>query len=146
MFRQGGGKNNGFLRRCKTIVWLSFLGLDGPTNLRFVNETDSTVLVTWRPPRSRIAGYRLTVSLTTGGQPKEFTVGPSVTRYQLRNLQPASEYTVSLVAIKGDQQSNPETGIFTTCKQEAVLDIVSAILIFPWLMIRLCLKKERKIY
>uniref|UniRef100_A0A670I3U1 Fibronectin n=1 Tax=Podarcis muralis TaxID=64176 RepID=A0A670I3U1_PODMU len=111
--------------------------LDGPTNLRFVNETDSTVLVTWRPPRSRIAGYRLTVSLTTGGQPKEFTVGPSVTRYQLRNLQPASEYTVSLVAIKGDQQSNPETGIFTTCKQEAVLDIVSAILIFPWLMIRL---------
>ncbi|XP_062972166.1 fibronectin isoform X1 [Elgaria multicarinata webbii] len=87
--------------------------LDSPSNLRFVNETDSTVLVTWRPPRARITGYYLTVGLTTGG-PKQYTVGPSATKYLLRNLLPGSEYTVSLVAVKGNQQSNPETGIFTT--------------------------------
>ncbi|XP_053139279.1 fibronectin isoform X3 [Hemicordylus capensis] len=88
--------------------------LDGPTNLRLVNETDSTVLVTWRPPRAHITGYRLTVGLTRGGQPKQHSVGPSATKYLLRNLQPGSEYTVTLVAIKGNQQSNPEMGIFTT--------------------------------
>ncbi|XP_072833757.2 fibronectin isoform X2 [Pogona vitticeps] len=88
--------------------------LDSPTNLRLVNETDSTVLVTWRPPRARITGYHLSVGPTTGGQPKQYNVGPSATRYLVRNLQPNSEYTVSLVAVKGNQQSSPATGIFTT--------------------------------
>ncbi|KAM6461891.1 fibronectin isoform 6-T6 [Liasis olivaceus] len=88
--------------------------LDGPTNLQLVNETSSTVLVTWRPPRARISGYQLSVQPTTGGHPKQYTVGPSATKYLLRNLQPGSEYTVSLAAVKGNQKSNPEIGIFTT--------------------------------
>ncbi|XP_043850614.1 fibronectin isoform X3 [Dromiciops gliroides] len=88
--------------------------LDAPTNLRFVNETDTTVLVTWTPPHARIAGYRLTVSPTRGNQPKQYNVGPSATQYPLRNLQPGSEYTASLVAVKGNQQSPKQTGIFTT--------------------------------
>ncbi|XP_052049741.1 fibronectin isoform X4 [Apodemus sylvaticus] len=88
--------------------------LDAPTNLQFVNETDRTVLVTWTPPRARIVGYRLTVGLTRGGQPKQYNVGPSASKYPLRNLQPGSEYTVTLVAVKGNQQSPKATGVFTT--------------------------------
>ncbi|XP_031223724.1 fibronectin isoform X8 [Mastomys coucha] len=88
--------------------------LDAPTNLQFVNETDRTVLVTWTPPRARIAGYRLTTGLTRGGQPKQYNVGPLASKYPLRNLQPGSEYTVTLVAVKGNQQSPKATGVFTT--------------------------------
>ncbi|XP_060040129.1 fibronectin isoform X6 [Erinaceus europaeus] len=88
--------------------------LDAPTNLQFTGETDSTVTVIWTPPRARIAGYRLTVGLTRGGQPKQYNVGPSARQYPLRNLQPGSEYTVSLVAVKGNQQSPKTTGVFTT--------------------------------
>ncbi|XP_021052895.1 fibronectin isoform X11 [Mus pahari] len=88
--------------------------LDAPTNLQFVNETDRTVLVTWTPPRARIAGYRLTTGLTRGGQPKQYNVGPLASKYPLRNLQPGSEYTVTLVAVKGNQQSPQATGVFTT--------------------------------
>ncbi|XP_034863103.1 fibronectin isoform X6 [Mirounga leonina] len=88
--------------------------LDAPTNLQFTNETDSTVLVTWTPTRAQIAGYRLTVGPTRGGQPKHYNVGPSATQYPLRNLQPGSEYTASLVAVKGNQQSPKATGVFTT--------------------------------
>ncbi|KAJ6665358.1 hypothetical protein lerEdw1_004407 [Lerista edwardsae] len=88
--------------------------LDGPTHLRFVNETDSTVLVVWKPPRAPITGYQLTLGFTRGGQPRQYTVGPSASKYPLRNLQPGTEYTVSLVAVKGNQQSHPETGVFTT--------------------------------
>ncbi|XP_021005795.1 fibronectin isoform X2 [Mus caroli] len=88
--------------------------LDAPTNLQFVNETDRTVLVTWTPPRARIAGYRLTAGLTRGGQPKQYNVGPLASKYPLRNLQPGSEYTVTLVAVKGNQQSPKATGVFTT--------------------------------
>ncbi|XP_070588325.1 fibronectin isoform X2 [Erythrolamprus reginae] len=88
--------------------------LDGPTNLRLVSETPTTALVTWKSPQARIAGYQLTVQPIADGHPKQYTVGPSATKYLLRNLQPGSDYTVSLVAVKGNQKSNPEKGTFTT--------------------------------
>ena len=43
-------------------------------------------------------------------------MGPSATKYLLRNLQPGTEYTVYHVAVKEDLQSARETGVFTTCK------------------------------
>ncbi|KAL1770927.1 fibronectin isoform X6 [Sigmodon hispidus] len=101
-------------RESKPLTAQQTTKLDAPTNLQFVNETDRTVLVTWTPPRARIAGYRLTVGLTRGGQPKQYNVGPSASKYPLRNLQPGSEYTVTLVAVKGNQQSPKATGVFTT--------------------------------
>ncbi|XP_059024103.1 fibronectin isoform X9 [Mustela lutreola] len=101
-------------RESKPLTAEQTTKLDAPTNLQFTNETDTTVLVTWTPPRARIAGYRLTVGPTRGGQPKQYNVGPSASQYPLRNLQPASEYTASLVAVKGNQQSPKVTGVFTT--------------------------------
>ncbi|KAM7105208.1 fibronectin isoform 9-T9 [Molossus nigricans] len=101
-------------RESKPLIGEQTTKLDAPTNLQFLNETDSTVIVTWTPPRARIAGYRLTVGLTRGGQPKQYNVGPSASQYPLRNLQPGSEYTATLVAVKGNQQSPKATGVFTT--------------------------------
>uniref|UniRef100_A0A8C0R8Y1 Fibronectin n=1 Tax=Canis lupus dingo TaxID=286419 RepID=A0A8C0R8Y1_CANLU len=101
--------------------------LDAPTNLRFANETDSTVLVIWTPPRARIAGYRLTVGPTRGGHPKQYNVGPSASQYPLRNLQPATEYTVSLVAVKGNQQS-PKSSLI--CPESQMLDAVTSSFLF----------------
>ncbi|XP_070345880.1 fibronectin isoform X12 [Equus asinus] len=101
-------------RESKPLTGEQTTKLDAPTNLRFINETESTVVVTWTPPRARIAGYRLTVGLTRGGQPKQYNVGPSASQYPLRSLQPGSEYTVTLVAVKGNQQSPKATGVFTT--------------------------------
>ncbi|XP_036712990.1 fibronectin isoform X8 [Balaenoptera musculus] len=101
-------------RESKPLTAQQTTKLDAPTNLQFINETDTTVIVTWTPPRARIAGYRLTVGLTRGGQPKQYNVGPSATHYPLRNLQPGSEYSATLVAVKGSQQSPRATGVFTT--------------------------------
>uniref|UniRef100_A0A8C3W8E5 Fibronectin n=1 Tax=Catagonus wagneri TaxID=51154 RepID=A0A8C3W8E5_9CETA len=101
-------------RESKPLTAQQTTKLDAPTNLQFINETDSTVIVTWTPPRARIAGYRLTVGLTRGGQPKQYNVGPSASQYPLRNLQPGSEYAATLVAVKGNQQSPRATGVFTT--------------------------------
>ncbi|XP_068400625.1 fibronectin isoform X8 [Eschrichtius robustus] len=101
-------------RESKPLTAQQTTKLDAPTNLQFINETDTTVIVTWTPPRARIAGYRLTVGLTRGGQPKQYNVGPSATQYPLRNLQPGSEYSATLVAVKGSQQSPRATGVFTT--------------------------------
>ncbi|KAM5229390.1 fibronectin isoform 7-T7 [Ctenodactylus gundi] len=101
-------------RESKPLTAQQTTKLDAPSNLQFTNETDTSVLVTWTPPRARITGYRLTVGLTRGDQPKQYTVGPSASRYPLRNLQPGSEYIVTLVGLKGSQQSPKATGVFTT--------------------------------
>ncbi|XP_039197853.1 fibronectin isoform X9 [Crotalus tigris] len=112
--------------------------LDGPTNLQLVNETPSTALVTWKPPRAHIAGYQLTVQPTTGGHPKHYTVGPSATKYLLRNLHSGSEYTVSLVAVKGNQKSNPEMGTFTTLQSTGSIppyntEVTEASIVVTWI-------------
>ncbi|XP_062435101.1 fibronectin isoform X4 [Rhea pennata] len=101
-------------RESKPLTGEQTTKLDAPTNLRFLNTTEHTVLVMWTRPRAVITGYRLTAGPTRGGQPKTYNVGPSATKYLLRNLQPATEYTVYLVAVKDDLQSNRETGVFTT--------------------------------
>ncbi|XP_044889040.1 fibronectin isoform X7 [Mauremys mutica] len=101
-------------RESKPLTGEQTTKLDAPTNLRFDNVTESAVLVAWTPPRAPITGYQLTAGPTRGGQQKEYKVGPSVTKYALRNLQPGSEYTVYLVAVKGNQQSSRETAVFTT--------------------------------
>ncbi|EMP26130.1 Fibronectin [Chelonia mydas] len=101
-------------RESKPLTGEQTTKLDAPTNLRFDNVTESAVLVTWTPPRAPITGYQLTAGPTRGGQQKQYNVGPSATKYTLRNLQPGSEYTVYLVAVKGNEQSSRETAIFTT--------------------------------
>ncbi|KAM3667888.1 fibronectin isoform 6-T6 [Ammospiza maritima maritima] len=101
-------------RESKPLTGEQTTKLDAPTNLRFLNTTEHSVLVLWTRPRAVITGYRLTAGPTRGGQPRTYNVGPSATKYLLRNLQPGTEYTVYLVAVKGDQQSNRETGVFTT--------------------------------
>ncbi|KAM7153889.1 fibronectin isoform 4-T4 [Macrochelys suwanniensis] len=101
-------------RESKPLTGEQTTKLDAPTNLRFDNVTESAVLVTWTPPRAPITGYQLTAGPTRGGQQKQYNVGPSATKYALRNLQPGSEYTVYLVAVKGNQQSSRETSVFTT--------------------------------
>ncbi|XP_058042020.1 fibronectin isoform X11 [Ahaetulla prasina] len=112
--------------------------LDGPTNLRLVSETPSTALVTWKSPRARISGYQLTVQPITDGHPKQYTVGPSATKYLLRNLQPGSEYTMSLVAVKGNQKSNPEKGTFTTLQSTGSVppyntEVTEASIVVTWI-------------
>ncbi|XP_030086517.1 fibronectin isoform X7 [Serinus canaria] len=101
-------------RESKPLTGEQTTKLDAPTNLRFLNTTEHSVLVLWTRPRAIITGYKLTAGPTRGGQPRTYNVGPSATKYFLRNLQPGTEYTVYLVAVKGDLQSNRETGVFTT--------------------------------
>ncbi|XP_075140069.1 fibronectin isoform X5 [Leptodactylus fuscus] len=88
--------------------------LDSPTDLRFDDLTESSVLIVWTAPRSQIGRYLLSVGQTRGGQPSQFHVSPPATSYKIKNLQPGTEYTVTLVALKGSQRSNPTTGVFST--------------------------------
>ncbi|XP_040213430.1 fibronectin isoform X7 [Rana temporaria] len=88
--------------------------LDSPTDLKFEDLTESAVLIVWTPSRAKIDRYVLSLSQTRGGQPNQFDIPSTTTSYKLKSLQPGKEYTVSLVALKGSQQSQPSTGIFST--------------------------------
>ncbi|MEE6490930.1 hypothetical protein FKM82_016050 [Ascaphus truei] len=88
--------------------------LDAPTRLRFTNVTESAVLIVWTAPRAQIGRYLLTVGQTRGGQPSQYNVGSTATNYKLKNLLPGTEFTASLVALKGNQKSSTATDIFTT--------------------------------
>ncbi|XP_027492511.1 fibronectin isoform X5 [Corapipo altera] len=101
-------------RESKPLTGQQTTKLDAPTSLRFLNTTEHSVLVLWTRPRAVITGYRLTAGPTRGGQPRTYNVGPSASKYLLRNLQPGTEYTVYLVAVKDDLQSDRATGVFTT--------------------------------
>ncbi|XP_040295630.1 fibronectin isoform X6 [Bufo bufo] len=88
--------------------------LDSPSDLRFEDLTESSVLIVWTAPRSKINRYLLSVGQTRGGQPTQLQVNPPATSYKIKNLLPGTEYTVSLVALKENQRSNPTNGIFST--------------------------------
>ncbi|MGH0121967.1 UNVERIFIED_CONTAM: hypothetical protein FKN15_077448 [Acipenser sinensis] len=88
--------------------------IDAPTNLQFVNVTEGSAIVIWGAPRAKIVGYRLLLSIS-GEHPRPFNVAPKVNRYHLRNLHPDTQYTVTVVAVKGNQQSPEVTGRFSTC-------------------------------
>lgn len=88
--------------------------LDSPHDLKFEDLTESSVLIVWTQPRAKIDRYVLSLSQTRGGQPHQFDVPISTTSYKLKRLQPGTEYTVSLVALKGSQQSQPSTTVFST--------------------------------
>ncbi|KAM4626846.1 fibronectin isoform 2-T2 [Discoglossus pictus] len=88
--------------------------LDSPTDLHFTDVTDSTILIVWTPPRAKIGRYLMTLGQTRGGQPSQFNISSSTTSYKLKNLLPGTEYAVNLVSLKGNQQSSPVSGIFTT--------------------------------
>ncbi|KAM4871209.1 fibronectin isoform X5 [Urocitellus parryii] len=125
-------------RESKPLIAQQTTKLDAPTNLQFVNESDTSVLVTWTPPRARISGYRLTVGLTRGGRPKQYNVGPSVSKYPLRNLQPGSEYTVTLVGIKGDQETPKATGVFSTLQPSSSIppfntEVTETTIVITWI-------------
>ncbi|KAM6332826.1 LOW QUALITY PROTEIN: fibronectin-like [Podargus strigoides] len=101
-------------RESKPLTGEQTTKLDAPTSLRFLNTTEHSVSVLWTRPRAVITGYRLTAGPTRGGQPRTYNVGPSATKYLLENLQPGTEYTVYLVAVKDSLESPRETGVFTT--------------------------------
>ncbi|XP_073489691.1 fibronectin isoform X6 [Aquarana catesbeiana] len=88
--------------------------LDSPTDLKFEDLTESSVLIVWTPSRAKIDRYVLSLSQTRGGQPNQLDIPSTTSSYKLKSLQPGKEYTVSLVALKGNQQSQPSTGIFST--------------------------------
>lgn len=87
--------------------------LDRPSGLRAVNITDSEALAVWQPAIAAVDEYVITY-VTEGERDVTQSVSGNTVEYDLIGLRPASEYTLRIYAIKGQQKSSTISTKFTT--------------------------------
>uniref|UniRef100_A0A3B4UBZ5 Collagen type XII alpha 1 chain n=1 Tax=Seriola dumerili TaxID=41447 RepID=A0A3B4UBZ5_SERDU len=108
-----------------------------PSDLRFKILNENTVQMIWSRPQSRIQGYRIQVTSDTDEPTKEFTLPASATKTSISDLTPNVDYSVTISAYAGSEESLPITGQITReslslslgraerkCSVSAVADVV----------------------
>ncbi|XP_059721094.1 tenascin isoform X4 [Haemorhous mexicanus] len=85
-----------------------------PKGISFSDITENAATVSWTPPRSRVENFRLSYVPVTGGTPNVVTVEGSKTRTKLVKLVPGVDYNVSVISVKGFEESEPVSGILQT--------------------------------
>ncbi|XP_059342256.1 tenascin isoform X1 [Ammospiza nelsoni] len=85
-----------------------------PKGISFSDITENAATVSWTPPRSRVENFRISYVPVTGGTPNVVTVEGSKTRTKLVKLVPGVDYNVSVISVKGFEESEPVSGILKT--------------------------------
>uniref|UniRef100_A0A4W6G6J0 Tenascin Cb n=1 Tax=Lates calcarifer TaxID=8187 RepID=A0A4W6G6J0_LATCA len=89
--------------------------LGAPKGIRFSDVTDTSATVHWAVPRARVDSYKVTYVPAHGGQcPHTLTVDNSESQTVLPNLTPGVTYEVTVVAVKGQRESEPGSDSVTT--------------------------------
>ncbi|NP_919364.1 tenascin-R precursor [Danio rerio] len=83
-------------------------GLDVPLDLTVTASTDNTITLLWGTVQGPIDHYRVTYT-SSSGVTTELTVPKDVTTTTLTSLQPGTEYTITVAAQRGRQQSTAAT-------------------------------------
>ncbi|XP_074493666.1 tenascin isoform X2 [Sebastes fasciatus] len=88
--------------------------LGSPKGIRFSDVTDTSATVHWVVPKARVDSNRVTYVPAHGGNAKTLTVDGSESQTVLPNLTPGVTYEVTVVAIKGQRESEPGSDSVTT--------------------------------
>ncbi|XP_048678724.2 tenascin isoform X7 [Caretta caretta] len=101
-------------RRSQPINVVATTAVGSPKALTFSDITENSATVSWSPPRTRVESFRISYIPITGGTPNVVTVDGTKARTKLVKLIPGVDYTVSIISIKGFEESEPISGILTT--------------------------------
>ncbi|XP_010221740.1 PREDICTED: tenascin isoform X4 [Tinamus guttatus] len=85
-----------------------------PKGISFTDITENSATISWTPPRSRVDNFRISYVPVSGGTPSIVTVDGSKTRTKLVKLIPGVDYTVSIISVKGFEESEPISGTLKT--------------------------------
>ncbi|KAM4696198.1 tenascin-X [Rhinophrynus dorsalis] len=88
------------------------LDLAPPKNLRFSDIEDTSAVVSWDPPNPETTTFKVSYQLADGGEPESISVIGAST--PLQGLTPGSRYEVTVVSVRGFEESQPLTGYITT--------------------------------
>ncbi|XP_039362412.1 tenascin isoform X2 [Mauremys reevesii] len=101
-------------QRSQPISAVASTAVGSPKAISFSDITENSATVSWSPPRTRVESFRISYVPITGGTPNVVTVDGTKTRTKLVKLIPGVDYTVSIISIKGFEESEPISGILTT--------------------------------
>ncbi|XP_040178988.1 tenascin-X isoform X3 [Rana temporaria] len=88
------------------------LDLEPPKNLKFSNVQEKSAIVTWDPPNPDTTTFKVSYEPTDGGEPESVSVSGGSTT--LKRLIPGTQYEVTVVSVRGFEESPPLTGSVTT--------------------------------
>ncbi|XP_062835493.1 tenascin-R isoform X2 [Anolis carolinensis] len=78
--------------------------LDSPHDLIVTASTETSISVSWTKAKGPIDHYRVTF-IPASGMASEVTVAKDQSEFTLSDLEPGTEYTISVIAERGRQQS-----------------------------------------
>ncbi|XP_059266938.1 tenascin isoform X13 [Mustela nigripes] len=88
--------------------------MGSPKEISFSDITEDSATVSWMAPSAQVESFRVTYVPIAGGTPSVVTVDGTKTLTRLVRLLPGAEYLVSVVAMKGFEESEPVSGSFAT--------------------------------
>ncbi|KAL6089095.1 hypothetical protein STEG23_029009 [Scotinomys teguina] len=101
-------------RRSQPVSAIATTAMGSPKEIMFSDITDNAATVSWKAPTAQVESFRITYVPMTGGAPSMVTVGGTDTQTRLVKLTPGVEYHVSVIAMKGFEESDPVSGSLTT--------------------------------
>ncbi|XP_064435981.1 tenascin isoform X5 [Mirounga angustirostris] len=88
--------------------------MGSPKEISFSDITEDSATVSWMAPSAQVESFRITYVPIAGGTPSVVTVDGTKTQTRLLRLLPGAEYLVSVIAMKGFEESEPVSGSFST--------------------------------
>ncbi|XP_056360993.1 tenascin isoform X2 [Oenanthe melanoleuca] len=101
-------------QRSQPVNTVASTVVGSPKGISFSDITENSATVSWTPPHSRVETFRISYVPTTGGTPNVVTVEGTKTRTKLVKLVPGVDYNVSIISVKGFEESEPISGILKT--------------------------------
>ncbi|CAK6433663.1 unnamed protein product [Pipistrellus nathusii] len=101
-------------RRSQPVSAIATTAMGSPKEIIFSDITEDSAIVSWMAPNAQVESFRITYVPIAGGTPSTVTVDGTKTQTKLTTLLPGAEYLVSIVAMKGFEESEPVSGTFTT--------------------------------
>ncbi|XP_031432979.1 tenascin isoform X2 [Clupea harengus] len=101
-------------KRSEPAVTSASTGLGAPRGISFSDITSTSSMVHWTVPRANVDSYRVTFVPLQGGNPDTVMIDGTQSETMLPNLVPGETYQVTVVAVKGLEESEPITDTLTT--------------------------------
>ncbi|XP_062410002.1 tenascin isoform X2 [Sardina pilchardus] len=101
-------------KRSEPVSTSASTGLGAPRGISFSDITATSSMVHWTVPRANVDSYRVTFVPLQGGNPETVTIDGVQSETLLPNLIPGETYQVTVVAVKGLEESEPITDTMTT--------------------------------
>eukprot|EP00070_Physeter_catodon_P020852 XP_023981947.1 tenascin isoform X4 [Physeter catodon] len=101
-------------RRSQPVSAIATTAMGSPKEIVFSDITENSATVSWKAPTTQVESFRVTSVPTAGGTPSVVTVDGAETQTRLLRLLPGVEYLVSVIALKGFEESKPVSGMLTT--------------------------------